>query len=152
MSKSNKKKHKKSTNVANKVQVQQANVNEAELENKEASVENQNAELTTSEQEANAVEVVKTDENAKPSKVKDKEQTNLKNKKNANNKKKDAKDGKKSFSQKCKALVSELKKVTWPTFKEACKQTGIVLALVIVFSLVLLGVNLLLGWLFGLIV
>lgn len=34
---------------------------------------------------------------------------------------------------------SELKKVTWPKFGQVCKQTGIVLAVVIVFALVLLG-------------
>ena len=36
---------------------------------------------------------------------------------------------------------SELKKVTWPKFKEVVKQTGIVLVVVVVFALVLFGLD-----------
>ena len=42
---------------------------------------------------------------------------------------------------------SELKKVTWPTFKEVLKNTGIVLAVVVFFSLIVLGVDSLFGFL-----
>ena len=45
---------------------------------------------------------------------------------------------------------SELKKVTWPKFKEVVKQTGIVLVVVIVFALVLLGLDKLCSLLTGL--
>ncbi len=45
---------------------------------------------------------------------------------------------------------SELKKVTWPKFGEVVKQTGIVLVVVIVFALVLLGLDKLCSLLTGL--
>ena len=68
------------------------------------------------------------------------------------NLKKEKKEKKPGLFKKLKEAWSELKKVTWPTFGQACKQTGVVLLIVIIFSLILLGINLLLGWLFGLIV
>ena len=46
-----------------------------------------------------------------------------------------------------KETGSELKKVTWPSFKEVVKQTSIVLAIVIVFAVVLLGIDQLCNWL-----
>ena len=36
---------------------------------------------------------------------------------------------------------NELKKVTWPKFKEVVKQTGIVLAFVVICALVLMGID-----------
>ena len=45
---------------------------------------------------------------------------------------------------------NELKKVSWPGFKQVVKQTGIVLAFVIVFALVLFGFERLCAWLAGL--
>ena len=45
---------------------------------------------------------------------------------------------------------NELKKVTWPGFKQVVKQTGIVLAFVLMFALVLFGFERLCSWLFGL--
>ncbi len=45
---------------------------------------------------------------------------------------------------------NELKKVTWPSFKEVCKQTGIVLVVVLVFALVLFGIDRLCSLLTGL--
>lgn len=47
---------------------------------------------------------------------------------------------------------NELKKVTWPTFKEVVKQTGIVLVVVLVFALVLFGLERLCSWLTGFLV
>ena len=47
---------------------------------------------------------------------------------------------------------NELKKVTWPSFKEVVKQTGIVLVVVIVFALVLFGFERLCSWLAGLLI
>ena len=44
---------------------------------------------------------------------------------------------------------NELKKVSWPKFKEVVKQTGIVLAVVVVFTLVLFGFDRLCSWLTG---
>lgn len=51
-----------------------------------------------------------------------------------------------------KETFSELKKVSWPTFKQACARTGIVLVVVAVFMFVVLGIDLLLTWLVSLIV
>ncbi len=40
-----------------------------------------------------------------------------------------------------KEVFSELKKVQWPTFGKACKQTGTVLVVVAVFMLAVLGID-----------
>lgn len=50
-----------------------------------------------------------------------------------------------------KETVSELKKVSWPSFKQTCKQTGTVLVVVAVFMLVVLGIDSLLTWIISLI-
>lgn len=67
-------------------------------------------------------------------------------------KKKAQKESKGGVVKKTKETVSELKKVTWPTFADVVKKTGIVIAFVIIFGLFLFGVNTLLGWLAGLLV
>lgn len=46
-----------------------------------------------------------------------------------------------------KASWSELKKVTWPTFRTVCKNTLIVLVIVAAFTLVVVGIDQLLLWL-----
>lgn len=68
---------------------------------------------------------------------------------NKNNKKKDKKKKEKTggLVKKTKETMSELKKVTWPTFGEVVKKTGIVIAFVVIFGLFLFGVNSLLTWL-----
>ncbi len=43
----------------------------------------------------------------------------------------------KRLGAKCKDVFSELKKVSWPTFAKVLKQTGIVLAVVLVFLVVI---------------
>ncbi len=45
-----------------------------------------------------------------------------------------------------KEMGSELKKVSWPTFAKALASTGIVLVVVIVFLLILTGMDALLGF------
>ena len=50
-----------------------------------------------------------------------------------------------------KEVVSELKKVNWPSFKKTCKQTGTVLAVVSVFMLAVLGIDTLVAWVLSLI-
>ena len=45
---------------------------------------------------------------------------------------------------------NELKKVSWPGFKQVVKQTGIVLVFVLVFAVVLFGFDRLCSWLSGL--
>lgn len=46
---------------------------------------------------------------------------------------------------------SELKKVSWPTFKEVLKNTGIVLLVVLFFSVIILGFDTLFSWLISLV-
>ena len=45
---------------------------------------------------------------------------------------------------------NELKKVSWPGFKQVVKQTGVVLAFVVVFAVVIFGFDRLCSWLSGL--
>ena len=54
------------------------------------------------------------------------------------------------FAKSLKDTGAELKKVTWPKFKDVVKQTGVVLVVVIVFTLVLFGLDRLCSWLVGL--
>lgn len=51
-----------------------------------------------------------------------------------------------------KEIFSELKKVNWPTFGKACKQTGTVLVVVGIFMLAVLGIDSLVAWILDLIV
>ena len=51
---------------------------------------------------------------------------------------------------KVKATVSELKKVTWPTFGKVVKQTVVVLSVTFVFLLVVIGIDQLLYLLYNL--
>ena len=41
----------------------------------------------------------------------------------------------------CKGLISELKKVTWPKFGTVVKQTGVVLVVVLVFLVIVTGID-----------
>ena len=70
------------------------------------------------------------------------------NKKNAKTKKRKDSKPKRNYG---KEVVSELKKVNWPSFKNACKQTGTVLAVVSVFMLAVLGIDSLVAWILSLI-
>ena len=79
-----------------------------------------------------------------------KEKEQAKNAKVAKKNKKQANE--KPKRHRIKEIFSELKKVNWPTFKQACKQTGTVLIVVAIFMLVVLGIDSLLGWIISLIV
>ena len=70
------------------------------------------------------------------------------NKKNVKTKKRKESKPKRNYG---KEVVSELKKVNWPSFKNACKQTGTVLAVVSVFMLAVLGIDSLVAWILSLI-
>lgn len=79
------------------------------------------------------------------------EKSNKKDKSAKNSKStKKTKKEKKSLGKKIKESVSELKKVSWPSFGKTVKQTGMVLTVVVICTLVLFGIESLLGWLFGL--
>ncbi len=45
------------------------------------------------------------------------------------------------MGRKLKETFSELKRVSWPSFGKALKATGIVLAIVLAFTLIVTGVN-----------
>ena len=47
----------------------------------------------------------------------------------------------KGLGRKFKEMFSELKKVTWPDFAKVVKQTGVVLGVVLVFLVVIAGVD-----------
>ena len=103
-------------------------------------------------QNAKAVEsgVVETTKDSKKKAKDDKKEVKKDAKKD---KKKDKKDkNKKGLIKKTKETASELKKVTWPSFGEVVKKTGIVIAFVIIFGLLVFGVDTLLGYLVTLLV
>ena len=84
------------------------------------------------------VVIEKEDKNTKVSKDKD-----AKTLKKA---KKDKKE-KKGVTQKSKEMVSELKKVSWPSFGKVVRTTGVVLLVVTVCTLLLFGADRLFSWL-----
>ena len=45
------------------------------------------------------------------------------------------------MGRKCKEVFSELKRVTWPSFPKVLKSTGVVLAVVVVFLVVVTAIN-----------
>ena len=51
-----------------------------------------------------------------------------------------------------KEVGSELKKVSFPTFRKTVQQTGVVISVVLVFTLVLFGIDRLLSFLYELLV
>ena len=56
------------------------------------------------------------------------------------------------LAKKTKETVSELKKVSWPSFGKVVKQTAIVLGVVLFFTVILFGIDRLLSWLFSLLI
>ena len=80
--------------------------------------------------------------------VKDKKVVEVKAKDVAKKKKDKAKKPNK-IAKALKDTGNELKKVSWPKFGTIVKQTGIVLVVVFVFTLVLFGFDRLCSWLTG---
>ncbi|MBR1984130.1 MAG: preprotein translocase subunit SecE [Clostridia bacterium] len=74
-----------------------------------------------------------------------KKQEKLKNKKL----KKEKKEKKGGLFKKLKEAWSELKKVTWPGFSTVVKKTGVVILVVLIFTVVLFGIEYLLGLLYN---
>ena len=64
----------------------------------------------------------------------------------------DEKAGKVGLKQRFKETGSELKKISWPSFKETMKKTGVVIAVVLFFAVVLIAFDFGLSKLFGLLV
>lgn len=66
------------------------------------------------------------------------------------NKKATKKATKQPKRSRAKETVSELKKVSWPSFATVVKNTGMVLAIVLVFGLLIFGIDSLIIWLLSL--
>ncbi len=94
-----------------------------------------NNQMTANEQAG-----LQTKDTEKTEKVKQSEIKNSKSQKNVKKAKKDKKD-KGSLKRKAKETVAELKNVTWPTFGEVCKRTGVVLVVVLVFAVIIFGMD-----------
>lgn len=105
---------------------------------------NENSEIEKSD------EVLTVEKNKKPSKE-DKKQAKLEAEKKSKKSKNKAKNDKPKRNR-AKETISELKKVSWPSFAKTCKQTGTVLVVVAIFMLVVLGIDSLLTWIISLIV
>lgn len=45
------------------------------------------------------------------------------------------------FGRKCKEVFSELKRVTWPTFPKVLKATGVVIVVVLIFTVTVTLIN-----------
>ena len=106
---------------------------------------------TSNQNEVSEVEVLETEnKNASENKKVD-EKKSADKKNNVKDKKKAKKEkGQNKIAKKTKETFSELKKVSWPTFGQVVKKTGVVLAVVIIFTVVLFGIDYLLGLLFDL--
>ncbi len=90
---------------------------------------------------ASAEEVKKSDEAPKKGATKDDKAGKAKQKK------KEKKPSK--IAKKVRETNSELKKVTWPSFATVVKKTGVVIAVVIIFTVILFGIDRLLSLLFN---
>ena len=104
----------------------------------------ENAEIEKSDE-------VLTEVSKKEMKKQSKANENVKASKQNKQSKKKAKSDKPKRNR-IKEIFSELKKVSWPSFKKTCKQTGTVLVVVAVFMLIVLGIDSLLTWIINLIV
>lgn len=104
-------------------------------ETEEAVVESTVAEEVVADKKVEEKKKAKTDkvEKAKP------------NKKNDKNKAE-----KRTLGRRIKESFSELKKVSWPSFGTTVKQTGVVITVVAICTLVLFGIDRLFGWLYTL--
>ena len=80
-----------------------------------------------------------------------KDKNKVKESKQANKKQQKKKEKKQNvLVKKVKEVLSELKKVSWPSFGKVVKQTGVVIAVVIIFTVILFGIERLLAFLFEL--
>ena len=101
--------------------------------------------------EVNNTELVSLEAKAKGKKAVAEEQAEAKEAAKPQKAKKVEKN-KKTLKQKIKEIWSELKKVSWPTFSKVLKQTGVVIA-VVLFFLVVIGIaDVVLAWLYNLLV
>lgn len=111
---------------------------------------NQVVDVAVADKSVNEEQVVPVEDTPKSKNEKGKNKvTEVKTKDiNKKDKKKEKKPNK--MVKSLKDTGSELKKVTWPKFKDVVKQTGIVLAFTIVLAIVLFGIDQLCSLLTGL--
>lgn len=105
------------------------------------------AKVEATEEVVEQKEVVEVQPQEPKTKAPKKEKSKPEQKK-ADKKQKEHKQSK--LGKKVKETASELKKVSWPTFGSVLKKTGVVLAVVLIFAVVLFGIDRLLTWLFEL--
>ena len=98
-----------------------------------------------------SVEMEKSDEVLTVEKTSKKEKTTKTDNKNKKAKTKAKAKNDKPKRNRTKEVVSELKKVNWPSFGKVCKQTGAVLVVVAVFMLAVFGIDSLVAWILSLI-
>ena len=79
-----------------------------------------------------------------------KTQTKKENKKGDNKKSQKKPKEKGKLKRKARETMSELKKVIWPSFGDVVKKTGVVLVVVLVFAVVIFGIDYCLSLLVGL--
>lgn len=79
-------------------------------------------------------------------------ESEVSNKKQPKEKKKDKKPKERKVARKVKETTSELKKVSWLSFGQICKRTGIVVGFVLLSTLILFGVDRLLSLIYKLII
>lgn len=113
---------------------------------------NKNLQKTVNNAENEVVEVVEENNvNENDVKVDAKENDQPKQSEKKNKKTKKAKKSEPK-TNKVKETVSELKKVSWPTFAKVVKNTLLVLGIVLIFTVVLFGIDFGLSKLFGLLI
>ena len=118
----------------------------------DATAEENAEEVVIEEVEVEKAETVEEKKDAKSDKTAEKSKVEEKKKQKDKNKKGKKKENKKGLVKKTKETASELKKVTWPTFGDVVKKTGIVIAFVVIFGLLIFGVDTLLAFLSGLLI
>lgn len=123
----------------------------------ELSAVNEAVDTATQEQTAQSenVELAPSQSNKKEGKKAKQEVVNQKDKQKADKAKADKKkkaNGKEKVSlrRKTRETFAELKKVTWPSFADVCKKTGVVLVVVLIFAVIIFGIDFGLGKLMGL--
>ena len=93
--------------------------------------------------------IAKSNDEEKLTKEQLKEQKKQEKQKLKAKKEKEKKERKPGLFKKLKDAWSELKKVTWASFPTVVKKTGVVILVVLMFTVVLFGIDYLLGLLYN---
>lgn len=98
--------------------------------------------LDASLEQNDEIEVVEPETTVSEQKVQPQKEKNKNDNKKAN--KKNPKE-KGKLKRKVKESVAEIKNVVWPSFGDVVRKTGVVLAVVVVFAVIIFGIDLGLG-------